>query len=207
MFVCHKDNRGTCRSNNKEAKIVFLHLCFPWANSYTPRETTTAVTINPVPRARAASQPTGLMADWERRRVSALSYHNTVWHTWTTVTSINTQWLPHCLAERQIMRPVFALDFWFNVLFFFIDSERRAKTWPKNYSADTDGYLWTWLLNICKTHMLRLKWFVYHKGWILGKNRSGTEDVLQTLSQKAMHLLQLHNHKSLLLVRLWTWKM
>lgn len=124
-------------------------------------------------RAQAASQPTGLMADWERRRVSAFSYHNTVWHTWTTVTSINTQWLPHCLAERQIMRPVFALDFWFNVLFFFIDFRTQSENVTKELQCRR-----RWLpmdmtaKNICKTHMLRLKWFVYYKGWILGKNRS-----------------------------------
>lgn len=118
MLYWHKAQVKVVGSNNTEAEKQ--EVCFSWANSRGGTQTTTAVTVNRAQGAGAASQPTGLMADCVGRRVSALSYHNTVWHTWTTVTSVNTNRLPHCLAGRQIMRPVFALDVWFNVPLFVI---------------------------------------------------------------------------------------
>lgn len=99
-------------TRKQKNKNFFLHVCSSWANSRSWTQTTTAVTVNRAQGAEIASQPTGLMAACVGRRVSALPYHNTVWHTWTTVTSVNTHRLPNCLAARQIMRRVFALDFW-----------------------------------------------------------------------------------------------
>lgn len=130
--LCRTDIRlkgklsGVITQKQKNKKF-FLRVCFSWANSRSGTQTTTAVTVNRVQGAGAASQPTGLMADCVGRRVSALSYHNTVWHTWTTVTSVNTHRLPHCLAGRQIMRPVFALDVWFNVPLFVIGFRPRER--------------------------------------------------------------------------------
>ncbi len=82
--------RLSAYSRSSERYRITLDFLFSWTYIYTLSKPTTAARINAVHSAGAASQPKGLIADWEGRRVSALSYHNIVWQTWTTVTPINT---------------------------------------------------------------------------------------------------------------------
>lgn len=65
-------------TQKQKGKNFFLCVCFSWANSRGATQTTATVTVNCAQEAALASLPTGLMADCVGRRVSALSYHNTV---------------------------------------------------------------------------------------------------------------------------------